>query len=89
MDAIILKMCLVSQKYGCFENQKCFWWETKNDTKIWIWKVENLKPWYLAIWGDFQFFKFNFFVIFGFQWKKYFFLRANIVLFLPNTFLGW
>ena len=53
IDAISLKIVLVRQKYICFEKQKIFWWETKHDKKIWIWKVENPTPWHLAILGDF------------------------------------
>ena len=53
---------------------------------IWIWKVKTPKPWYLAILGDFQFFKFNFFCHFWFPIKKYFFFRANILCLTKNIF---
>ena len=91
IDAISLKMFLVRQKYIYFEKQNCFWWETKNDKKIWIWKVENPKSWYLTILGDFQFFKFNFFCHFWFPIKKIFFSQSKHVhtFVLPKMFLGW
>ena len=39
------KLFLARQKYICFEKQKCFWCETKNDKNIWIWKFKNPPKW--------------------------------------------
>ena len=67
-----------------FDKQNFFWWKTKNDKRIWIWKIENPKSLYLATLGDFQFFTFNFlFVIFGFPLKKYFSLKQTY------SFVSW
>ena len=84
------KVFLVRQKYIWFEKQKFFWWETKNDKKIWIWKVENPKRWYLTILGDFQFFKFNLFVSFLVShWKNIFLSESKHTFVLPKPFYGW
>ena len=89
IDAISFKMFLVRQKYICFQKQKCFWWETTNDKKIWIWKVENSKPWYLPFWKIFNFSNSICFCHFWFPIKKIFFSQSKHTFMLPKTFLGW
>ena len=63
---INLKMFLVRQKYVCLEKKIVFDGKPKMTKKFEFEKLKIPNPDIWPILGDFQFFKFNFFVIFGF-----------------------
>ena len=62
-------------------------WHFQTGQKLWTWKVENPKSWYLTILGDFQFFKFNLFLSFLVSyWKNIFFSEQTYFCLIKKVF---